>query len=162
MTAHTSDERLAAIETNIGHILSAVSEMRADIKGSAETYISRLTFDTIYDSARREIEAAHKAIRDEDGKPTAFERVIDAGEHAAGTKKRSRWHTGLIAQELKKTLDEIGEDLGAYQDTAVNAGGDVKGIGYTELIAILIKGLQEADSRITLLENEIREMKAGR
>ena len=50
------DERFASLETNIAHILATVSDMRADLKGMAATYISRQTFDAIYESARREIE----------------------------------------------------------------------------------------------------------
>ena len=34
------DERFASLETNIAHILATVSDMRADLKGMAATYIS--------------------------------------------------------------------------------------------------------------------------
>ena len=59
------DERFASLETNIAHILATVSDMRADLKGMAATYISRQTFDAIYESARREIEGKIVAIQAE-------------------------------------------------------------------------------------------------
>ena len=59
------DERFASLETNIAHILATVSDMRADLKGMAATYISRQTFDAIYESARREIEGKMAAIQAE-------------------------------------------------------------------------------------------------
>lgn len=60
-----------------------------------------------------------------------------------GTHKRSRYHHGLIAQEVKQVLDEKGIDFGGYQDHSVKGGKDVQSIGYNELVAPLIKAIQE-------------------
>lgn len=60
-----------------------------------------------------------------------------------GSKIRSRYHHGLIAQELKSTLDSLGEDHAAFQDHSIRGGLDVKSIGYAELIPNLIKAIQE-------------------
>ena len=77
-----------------------------------------------------------------------------------GSKKRNRFHHGLIAQEVKTTLDAIGIDFGGYQDHSISGGDDVKSIGYNELIAPLIKAIQELsvknaalESRLAALEN---------
>lgn len=60
-----------------------------------------------------------------------------------GSKVRSRYHHGLIAQEVKATMDAMGVDFGGYQDHSIKGGQDVKSIGYNELIAPLIKAIQE-------------------
>lgn len=60
-----------------------------------------------------------------------------------GTHKRSRFHQGLIAQEVKAVMDSMGVDFGGYQDHKINAGQDVLTIGYEELIPPLIKAIQE-------------------
>ena len=60
-----------------------------------------------------------------------------------GTRSRDRFHHGLIAQEVKVAADEQGVDFAGYQDHSVNGGDDVLSIGYTELIAPLIKAVQE-------------------
>jgi hypothetical protein len=60
-----------------------------------------------------------------------------------GTHKRNRLHQGLIAQEVKATMDAMGVDFGGYQDHKINGGQDVLSIGYNEMIAPLIKAIQE-------------------
>lgn len=60
-----------------------------------------------------------------------------------GTHKRTRYHHGLIAQEVKQVLDAKGIDFGGYQDHAIKGGKDVQSIGYNELVAPLIKAIQE-------------------
>ena len=60
-----------------------------------------------------------------------------------GTHKRNRFHHGLVAQELKSVMDSMGVDFGGYQDHTINGGDDVLTIGYEEMIAPLIKAIQE-------------------
>jgi len=72
-----------------------------------------------------------------------------------GSKKRSRYHHGLIAQEVKAVLDEQGIDFGGYQDHSVKGGEDVLSIGYDELIAPLIKAVQELTARVKELEAKL-------
>lgn len=60
-----------------------------------------------------------------------------------GTHKRTRYHHGLIAQEVKQVLDDKGIDFGGYQDHSIKGGKDVLSIGYDELVAPLIKAIQE-------------------
>jgi len=60
-----------------------------------------------------------------------------------GSKKRNRYHHGLIAQEVKSIMDAQGIDFGGYQDHSIAGGLDVLSIGYEELIAPLIKAVQE-------------------
>jgi hypothetical protein len=69
-----------------------------------------------------------------------------------GSKKRSRYHHGLIAQEVKAVLDAQGIDFGGYQDHSIKGGDAVLSIGYDELIAPLIKAIQELTARVQQLE----------
>ena len=69
-----------------------------------------------------------------------------------GSKKRSRYHHGLIAQEVKAVLDAQNIDFGGYQDHSVKGGDAVLSIGYDELIAPLIKAVQELTARVQELE----------
>ena len=70
-----------------------------------------------------------------------------------GSKKRNRYHHGLIAQEVKAAITASGIDFGGLQDHSINGGQDVMSIGYEELIAPLIKAVQQ-------LSAEVAELKA--
>ena len=70
-----------------------------------------------------------------------------------GSKKRNRYHHGLIAQEVKAVIEETGVDFGGFQDHSVNGGEDVFSIGYGELVAPLIKAVQELKARVEELES---------
>ena len=69
-----------------------------------------------------------------------------------GTHIRTRYHHGLIAQEVQDIIEASGVDFGGFQDHKVNGGGDVLSLGYTELIAPMIKAIQELTARINVLE----------
>jgi hypothetical protein len=71
-----------------------------------------------------------------------------------GSKKRSRYHHGLIAQEVKEVLEQQEIDFGGFQDHSIKGGDDVLSIGYIELIAPMIKAIQELKARIEQLESE--------
>ena len=72
-----------------------------------------------------------------------------------GSKTRNREHHGLIAQEFKQVLDNLGIDHAAYQDHSANGGMDVKSMGYVELIPNLIKAIQDISAKVESLENGI-------
>jgi len=68
----------------------------------------------------------------------------------------SRKHEGLIAQEVKQVLDDIGidsNDFGGYVDASVTGGPDRLALRYREFIPALIKSIQELSARIEELEN---------
>jgi hypothetical protein len=69
-----------------------------------------------------------------------------------GSKKRSRFHHGLIAQEVKAVLDAKGIDFGGFQDHSIKGGDDVLSIGYEELIAPMLKAIQELSAKVAELE----------
>jgi hypothetical protein len=67
-----------------------------------------------------------------------------------GSKKRTRFHHGFIAQELA----ECGFDFGGLQDHSKAGGADVMTVGYDEMIAPLVKAVQELTKRIKELEGK--------
>ena len=69
-----------------------------------------------------------------------------------GSKKRARYHHGLIAQEVQEVIEESGVDFGGFQDHTVNGGDEVMTISYMELITPMIKAIQELTARINVLE----------
>lgn len=103
--------------------------------------------DAYIDSVEREVE-----MKDEEGNVIA-KTVVDVIRHEKdGSRKRNRYHHGLIAQEVKAVLDEKGIDFGGYQDHGVNGGADVLTLGYEEFIGPIIKALQEINARLEALE----------
>jgi hypothetical protein len=73
-----------------------------------------------------------------------------------GSRAKRRKHQGVIAQEVKAVMDELGVDFGGYQDHSINGGTDVLTIGYDEFIAPLIKAVQELTTRVKYLEVEVQ------
>lgn len=69
-----------------------------------------------------------------------------------GSRSRTRYHHGLIAQEVKAAADAQGVDFAGYQDHSINGGCDVLSIGYTEMIAPLIKAVQELSAEVKALK----------
>jgi hypothetical protein len=72
-----------------------------------------------------------------------------------GSKKRTRKHHGLIAQEVKEVIDTLGIDFGGYQDHTISGGDEAQSIGYSELIAPMIKAIQQLSAKVTQLEAQI-------
>ena len=68
-----------------------------------------------------------------------------------GSRARTRRHHGLVAQELKATCDAMGIDFAGLQHHAVNGGEDVWSVGYDELIAVLIRAVQELSAEVASL-----------
>lgn len=77
-----------------------------------------------------------------------------------GSKKRSRYHHGLIAQEVQELIESTGVDFGGFQDHSKSGGEDVLSIGYDELIAPLIKSIQQLTDRLAQAEATIESLKA--
>lgn len=67
-----------------------------------------------------------------------------------GSRKRVRYHHGFIAQEIQN----LEHEFGGLQDHSISGGGDVLSIGYDEMIAPLVKAVQELTQRVKYLEAE--------
>ncbi|WMS41704.1 DUF2793 domain-containing protein [Acuticoccus sp. MNP-M23] len=71
---------------------------------------------------------------------------------APGSMARLRYHHGFLAQDVETLIGATGCDFGGYQDHAINGGNDVKSLGYEELLAPLVKAVQELCVRLDALE----------
>lgn len=69
-----------------------------------------------------------------------------------GSQKRTRYHHGLIAQEVQEVMEKHGVDFGGLQDHSQNGGADVLSIGYAEMIGPLIRAVQELSAEIESLK----------
>jgi hypothetical protein len=72
-----------------------------------------------------------------------------------GSKTRTRYHHGLIAQEVKQVMDANSIDFGGYQDHSIKGGKEQLTIAYTELIAPMIKAIQELKNEVDTLKTRI-------
>lgn len=73
---------------------------------------------------------------------------------ADGTHKRTRYHHGVIAQQVQQVIEASGIDFGGFQDHKIKGGDDVLSVGYLEFIAPLIKAVQELAARVAALESK--------
>lgn len=69
-----------------------------------------------------------------------------------GSKKRSRFHHGFIAQEVQEVIKATGIDFGGFQDHKLAGGQDVLSLGYEELIAPMVKAIQELKAEVDALK----------
>ena len=102
------------------------------------------------DDATKEERVTHSQALQEWRKANALDNL----QHD-GSKKRSRFHHGLIAQEVKAACDAAGVDFGGYQDHSIKGGEDVFSIGYEELIAPLIKAVQQLSAEVEQLKQQL-------
>jgi hypothetical protein len=144
-----SDERdkTEVRDTVLG--LDFINELRpVDYKWDMrEDYRSEMPNQLGVDATEEE-KAAHQILMDEWLESVKLENITQDGTHT-----RNRYHHGLIAQEVQDVIEASGVDFGGFQDHKVNGGGDVLSVGYTELIAPMIKAIQELTARINALEN---------
>jgi len=99
-----------------------------------------------------EYEAGTQTVRNENGEEV--EEPVQILKQPALT--HTRKHQGLIAQEVKQVLDDIGmdsSDFGGYVDGNISGNGDRYALRYQQFISPLIKAVQELTARIEVLEN---------
>ena len=99
-----------------------------------------------------EYETGTQTIRNENGEEV--EEPVQILKQPALT--HTRKHQGLIAQEVKQVLDDIGmdsADFGGYVDGNISGNGDRYALRYQQFISPLIKAVQELTARIEVLEN---------
>jgi hypothetical protein len=96
---------------------------------------------------------------DEDGSAISSPQQL-SDKTPDGSKKRSRYHHGVIAQEVQAVIESTGVDFGGFQDHSRNGGDDVMSIGYEEFIAPLIKAVQELSAKNNSLEARLAALEA--
>lgn len=104
-----------------------------------------------------------KEIKDEEGNVIDYEYIEYPKD---GSKKRNRFHCGLIAQEVKEVMDELNTDFAGYIDFNYNKETLNKGelerltVKYDELICPLIKAVQELKLKNEQLEERIKVLES--
>ena len=76
-----------------------------------------------------------------------------------GSKAGKRPHYGLVAQEVKEAMNELGVDFAGYLDSKVDGGEDVLSLGYAEFIAPMVKAIQQQQQIIEQLQKEVEMLK---
>jgi hypothetical protein len=127
---------------------------RSDIRDKADVRDTKLGLDFI--KALRPVDYRWDMREDyieydEDGNTVVHERD--------GSKKRERYHHGLIAQEVAEVIAESGIDFGGYQDHSKSGGAQVQSLGYDELIAPHIRATQELAQMVADLKAELAALK---
>lgn len=97
-------------------------------------------------------------VYEEEETKTIKERLVPIPKD--GSRKRTRFHHGLIAQEVKAAADSHGVDFAGYQDHNIANGTDVLSLGYTEMIAPLIKAVQELSAENETLKARLDALEA--
>ena len=64
-------------------------------------------------------------------------------------------HTVQNATHLFYFMDDLGVDFGGFQHHQEKGGLDVMSLGYNELIAVLIKAVQEVNLKCEQLQREL-------
>lgn len=72
-----------------------------------------------------------------------------------GSRKGSRFHQGFVAQQIKEVADAAGVDFAGLQHHELAGGEDVYSIGYTEMIAPLVKAVQELSAEVAALKSQL-------
>lgn len=162
--ASATDLRLAALTVANGVINFATDTQTVNIHGVAINIGTTNTAGTItltaqtivIDDAGTTSDARDKAdIRDtrlglefiKSLRPVEY-RWAKRDERVQG----KRYHQGFIAQDVKKTADDLGIDFGGYYDQRVNGGPDKLGLRTQEFHAPMVKAIQELAARVEYLE----------
>ena len=77
-----------------------------------------------------------------------------------GSKKRKRYHSGLIAQSVESAVTKTGFDTrgwGAVQNHALSGGDEVMSLGYDQFVPVLVKACQELSARVIALEKRLAD-----
>jgi hypothetical protein len=109
-------------------------------------------YNNKYDPQVPEVDENNQPILDENGN-----RVIKPGNNYTG----SRYHYGLIAQEVKSTLDQvgIGDTFSGWTLDNLEDPDSYQGLSYDKFIAPMIKSIQELSNMVESLQQEINTLK---
>ncbi|MGI9254125.1 MAG: tail fiber domain-containing protein, partial [Thermomicrobiales bacterium] len=142
-----------------GGTVASISDARdkADVRPTSLglAFISSLSpVDFRYD-----LRSSYRPDRPDTDDPDAIaawlESVKLANLHADGSKKRSRFHHGFLAQDLQALIARTGLDYGGFQDHTVNGGDEQLTLGYDEFIAPIVMAIQEQQAVIESQQTQI-------
>lgn len=85
---------------------------------------------------------------------TNFRDLYEDFDNSSEEFKGTRFHNGFIAQEVKEVADKFDIDFAGYQDHTLNGGCDVQSLSYGELIAPMVKAIQELSEQVKILQEK--------
>lgn len=151
---HNTAVGMSAFSSGTGYSNSSCFGYNAQVTGSNQVQLGDSSTTTyVYGTVQNRSDARDKAdVRDtvlgldfvNSLRPVDFRYAYREDSRT----KRARYHHGLIAQEVAA----LSAEFGGVQHHAVNGGGDVWTIGYDELIAPLIRAVQQLSARVAELE----------
>lgn len=106
--------------------------------------------DEKYEAVKAEVDAEFELVLNAWLESVKLENITHDGTH-----KGTRYHHGVIAQQLKAVLDELGTDFGGYQYHKLKGGDDVMSVGYEEFIAPFGKAIQQLAADIALIKSKL-------
>ncbi|MFM9107475.1 MAG: hypothetical protein ACKOWF_12345, partial [Chloroflexota bacterium] len=125
----------------------------------------RMDFRENYRAAAPVMPSADASLEDRAAYAKAFAAWEREGKLANlrsdGTRKGERFHHGLLAQEVEAAIRALGVDFGGYKDGLVNGGEDRKALAYEELIAPMIKAIQELSDEVVELRSLLESGNRG-
>jgi hypothetical protein len=109
-------------------------------------------YNNKYDPLVPEVDENNQPILDENGN-----RVLKPNQGYTG----SRYHYGLIAQEVKSTLDQvgIGDTFSGWTLDNLEDPDSYQGLSYDKFIAPMIKSIQELSNMVESLQQEVNTLK---
>jgi hypothetical protein len=159
-TIVTGDNQVQLGDLNTTTYVFGTVQNRSDLRDKADVRDTVLGLEFVrmlrpvdYRWEYREDYAEYTTVKGEGDSLT----IVRTERPRDGSKKRSRFHHGLIAQEVAAVISASGVDFGGFQDHLVGGGDDVKTIGYDELIAPLIRAVQQLSDRVVLLETLVSQ-----
>jgi gp2.52 len=147
-TTVTGEKQIQLGESGTTPYAYAALQLRSDERDKTDIRDSSLGLDFINALRAREFRWDLR----EDYREWDQENQCYVEHEKDGSRSRTRYHQGLIAQEVKAAMDSMGVDFAGYQDHKVNGGKDVLSIGYEELIGPLIKAVQELSAEVQQLK----------
>lgn len=128
---------------------------RSDLRDKADIRDTSYSLDFVRGLRAREYRWDMRddyIVVDDDGVVTKLEKD--------GSKKRERFHSGYIAQEVKELCDSLGVDFGGYQDHSIDGGCDSFSLGYDEFIPHIQKAVSMAWDKIDEMEARIKALES--
>jgi hypothetical protein len=99
-------------------------------------------------------------FQNDEGQPILDEngnRVVDTSYDYEG----SRMHYGLIAQEVKQALDQVGvgDNFAGWALADVDDADSMQNLAYDKFISPMIKSIQELSNMVESLQQEVNTLK---
>lgn len=148
-TAVTGDNQLQLGRPETVPHAFAPLQIRSDARDKADVRDTRLGLAFV--NALRPVDFRWNVREDYEAQPEA----------QRGSLKRTRYHHGFLAQDIRSLIEEQGSDFGGFQDHAIKGGDDVLSLGYAEFTAPIIKAMQELSAEVTELRRQVESLQAA-